>query len=346
MGALDRFGGVTKRRTTDEPTPKRAEARRLLGELRVAVDALGRSHDQEYERHTEPLLDTPREVQVEIVLELLAQRRVWGREASWERQLPAAALLNQILQRQLPFELATLITATESFARSRPYYASVSIFVGLLERSLDPKAVPVEMIAALGELERSLVEDTWGVGTQQDRSLKRRIGALRGLELINGIESGETWSDRALLELEMMPDELEAAWKGMLEHAGTARSSRPSQRWLKQAVRRCDTIRELEPQNDGPDPVAMRLERWFATVERPISDRNAIVLRGLVWAASRIDQGVDPRGRRHARRGLLRREPRLRRGQQEGRQRLRLGARQQRERLKTFSDDSTYQRER
>ncbi|MFI8008193.1 hypothetical protein [Streptomyces sp. NPDC086010] len=70
---------------------------------------------------------------------------------------------------------------------------------------------------------------------------------------------GEQWADAALADLLA----LGPAWRGLLAHAATARSTRPSAAWERRARERLDWI--------GASGVRERVLPWLAVVGQPRS---------------------------------------------------------------------------
>lgn len=106
------------------------------------------------------------------------------------------------------------------------------------------------------------------------------------------LNPGEAWADCALAELEALPETSRGAWQGLLRHAATATSSKPSNKWLKTAKAHVDTV--------TPDALTKSLLVWLPLVGKPrtfelrdhdgisLDPYNVLVLRGLVWCASTL----------------------------------------------------------
>ena len=113
------------------------------------------------------------------------------------------------------------------------------------------------------------------------------------------IDPGEPWADAALGDLSSMDATQRDPWQLLLNHAITARSSKPSGTWLKTAAKLIGAI--------GSDAFVARLSVWLPLVGKPgpgrpmrgwttpvldptvLSEQNADILKGLVWSMPAVD---------------------------------------------------------
>jgi len=105
------------------------------------------------------------------------------------------------------------------------------------------------------------------------------------------LEPGEPWAERALADMAGRSEDETRAWRELIEHAATARSAKPSKKWLKAARVLVDQI--------GPDAVDRALSEWLEAVDLPRSPddtliegaphlylpHHAEILKGLCWIA-------------------------------------------------------------
>jgi hypothetical protein len=96
-----------------------------------------------------------------------------------------------------------------------------------------------------------------------------------------GLRAGDAWADAALADIDAMPEAARIAWEKLVQHALTATTSRPTKVWLRRAAERIAPI--------GWHEVEAHLIRWFDAATRPMHDRNATVLIGLVWCCALRD---------------------------------------------------------
>jgi hypothetical protein len=113
------------------------------------------------------------------------------------------------------------------------------------------------------------------------------------------IEPGEPWAERAISDLQRAGSQ-RPAWIKLICHAFTAESAKPSGKWLSVAK---SLLTEI-----SPDTFQERLLVWASLVGQPfdgtliwktyqvsgerglVRDSSALILRGLVWAASTIQE--------------------------------------------------------
>ncbi|MCA9254829.1 MAG: DUF4132 domain-containing protein, partial [Phycisphaerales bacterium] len=139
-----------------------------------------------------------------------------------------------------------------------------------------------------------------GSGGADEKRLALRIQRLIDPEGVIPIEPGEIWGDAARRELEQMAPAERSMWTALLSHCNGASSSKPSAKWIRNAVDQCERI--------GFDPLRERLAEWFKLIDTPgkrraapdvgaesegpigvtpelVAPQNADTLRGLCWAA-------------------------------------------------------------
>lgn len=127
------------------------------------------------------------------------------------------------------------------------------------------------------------------------RKIIARIEALLGEAPEFALDGGEPWTDAAFLEFAAMDATAAQAWKALLHHAGSGEAAKPSRKWLGQARALMEAI--------GEGAFKSSVAGWFARVaplgtaetaaqlriSPVLPDRNAGVLRGLVWCCSMVE---------------------------------------------------------
>ncbi len=135
----------------------------------------------------------------------------------------------------------------------------------------------------------------------EERKHGVRIAALLDAEAADPVvafdlNSGEAWTDALLRELGHLTDDQRADWQTLFAHCRTAKSSKPSKKWLKQSKAMFDSI--------GPATFARVLCPTLAAIGQPgksqrlnhggfihwseptqIHDTHVELLRGLIWTA-------------------------------------------------------------
>ncbi|NEQ97130.1 MAG: DUF4132 domain-containing protein [Cyanothece sp. SIO2G6] len=103
------------------------------------------------------------------------------------------------------------------------------------------------------------------------------------------IRPGEAWSDRALQQLDSLPENERSPWIDLITGCSIVSGSKPAATWLKKQLSYRDTI--------GLDRFNAYLLEWFALADQPrtqplrdwrggedfFHDQNADILKGLVW---------------------------------------------------------------
>lgn len=195
-------------------------------------------------------------------------------------------LLGYLIEAEQPLE-ATL--ADRVFAWAQRYdemYIGNEVFFPQLVRLVEARleqgtSIPAPLVAMLRR-------------TDITNSSYRASGLQPLLERLPEpvVNPGEAWSDRAVSDLEAMPDAERAAWKKVFKHAWS-KSSKPNAAWEKTARGILEPI--------GPEAFANRVLPWLALIGKPRTVRlesapfarvdanlvfdnfNTKIARGLAW---------------------------------------------------------------
>lgn len=253
------------------------------------------------------LLAAPPEIQTTAVLEALDRiagldtLRSKNAQQMKEREL-AKRLFLDLLRRRLPFgerELCYLVSlkarqGESGFGILDPSPASLLRQVGF---HAEQRALSIELRAALRQLKSSLARHV--SSSKEIRELTTRIEELLGATRTVALNRGEPWADALLERIDAMAADPQQAWKELLEYAGTAEQARPSGKWLKDAEPLIEAI--------GADALAAELAEILPLVGQPATgrtgilptgwvreptiplERNATILRGLVWCCARLE---------------------------------------------------------
>lgn len=154
-------------------------------------------------------------------------------------------------------------------------------------------SLPAPLVAAVEALHRGWSEAQASLGRKQLPLLERVLGRRSKATL----QPDDPWAAAAAGELATLSRDAQARWELLLAHTLEGEGARPTGKWLKAAAPLIETV--------GRDDFRSRVLRWFgragprdpATVaaapgllpDTRISEHNATVLRGLVWAASTLD---------------------------------------------------------
>jgi hypothetical protein len=226
-----------------------------------------------------------------------------------DKRAPLATALHDLLpvlvRPELPIDAETL-SALIQRAGTRTCF-SVLPSAGILravERYAEAQPLSDDHRAYLNKLKSRIARERDGA----HRKLCQRIDALLSAKTTTGggvakkveLEHGEPWADAVLAHMKKANAAQADAWQRLFNHAGTASGSKPSAKWLKTASTLIDGI--------GRKPFVDRLSTWLPLVGKPgpgrpmrgwtgvkldptvLSEENADVLKGVVWAAASVDE--------------------------------------------------------
>ena len=213
-------------------------------------------------------------------------------------EYPAASveLINRLLRRKLPFEEAHYLYMLNRTADlemisewNTPYIKSL---IRITEKYVEDKQMNKAFELALKRMFNAL---NW-IANAPERHLRERINLLLGGTRSIPIVAGETWSDKALEDLQLKSNDVKAKWVPLLVHCEGSNSGNPSKKWLGSAEKFISEI--------GTASFSEVVQTWFPLVDKPrtkiierwsqwqpnpnlmINDRNASILKGLVWCCS------------------------------------------------------------
>ena len=204
-------------------------------------------------------------------------------------------------------ELLALVRALDSFGSwsfGGLDYVPVESIAKLIRRSLagrEPGARLREEMLALGR--RRLKENV----PADERRAAAMLAELAGerpefaIGSSGGIDGDDDWGAAVIQELTALGDQA-AGWSALLEHAGTATASKPTKKWLAGAGEQLaavgeDSFRLLAATALGAlaAPASGEMRRGagigafagLSHLPRAVpTERNALLLRGLVWCCS------------------------------------------------------------
>jgi len=209
----------------------------------------------------------------------------------WRRDLPYA-----------PSQVAALILIVSTqLGENRQFDDDLAPIFKICESLKARNAISAELLQALRNLKASMRPDfVWeNAGRKRARDTIDRLTAPELLPM----NAGEAWSDAATEDLKRMPSKAQVAWMMLFYHCLDTTSSKPTQKWSHAAQALLELI--------GDNQFKAHVIRWFelVTLPRPvhreplspshpnpdllITDRNASLLKGLVWScAGRQDRDL------------------------------------------------------
>lgn len=241
------------------------------------------------------LLDAPPEEQRAFVLDAAAWLDRHRRMTSYEAQWVVRIALTTLLRRRLPLGHEDVLALLGWSHRHDHNYS----------RGLPQMIKVVEDYLKSGEMTlrlRRALEVLVGVVESQHCDGETRRWAVRLCELTGQtgaplpLVNGEAWADAAIADVTSAAGPEREAWLELLGTCAKASGSAPSAKWRKAAVAAVEKI--------GAARFREYVTKWFALVDKPrtqrieswsqwspdpnliIDDRNADILRGLVWACA------------------------------------------------------------
>ncbi len=238
------------------------------------------------------ILNSPARERVDCVFALTADLQA-NKEQHRDRSLKAS-LLGHLLKVALPFEPEELRELILSVPR-----LNMSGYGIALERLLFAQTEQFKLNAPLDAFWKNCISQlreslspTWCAGEDEtyrygSNSTMFQIRRLLDQTSDIGLERGDAWADAALADLEAMSEDERAKWLAAFEHAGTAKSGKPNEKWLQKADELLQSV--------GRESFASHLESWLSVFGKDDGwwfadreERNDASFKGLVWMASRV----------------------------------------------------------
>jgi hypothetical protein len=208
------------------------------------------------------------------------------------------AALIELLRKKLPFTEKELIQLIEwSSIYESNYSRAIPQVVKQIQDFQNDRGLTPTLIEKIKSYIELISADTY-----QDAQLRQNINKLyeiAGLGSRNPLFSGEAWSDFVINQINNLNENEKPNWIALLNHCAAATGSVPSAKWLKTAdaiVERIDrdnfkqSILQWFPLVDKPR--TQRIERWSEWSPDPnllLNDRNADILKGLVWFCAKSE---------------------------------------------------------
>jgi hypothetical protein len=257
----------------------------------------------------QPLLASSLDLQAELAIEVLIRLAATARmdlttAADYNSRNALRCLASVLLRRKLIFDEPRMLRLLEAASRFKLYYVRqlpISWLLRQLESWVDAHGLAPAVRSGMEPFAKA-VRDT-AEKNQSGRKLVERVESL----LRHGPEPGtppqpplalipgEAWMDALLAELEPLSSSQRSAWGELLRHCTTATSAEPKKKWLDIAAERIRAVGEA----DFLRIAAIALSRIGEPGSRVvvcakteladptlIDDRQADLLRGLVWTAS------------------------------------------------------------
>lgn len=242
------------------------------------------------------ILEASADVQLLVVLTAIQEYRVPRIKYLGDSHVNFAlkTLINHLVRRKLPFSESDIEYILKCLCDKERYGLSVAGILNRVESFVESHGLTKPIESALRKLESRF--SGW-LQSKEERRVADRIGKILGKHESKPLRRTDAWAIAVLDELETAPPQERRALEQVLEHAKTALSSQPSQKWNRGVS---DIIHVI-----GKDRFTEHLLRWFDKVgvagkksrwrgwlaqdDTLLDDRNTDILRGLVWACAQLD---------------------------------------------------------
>ena len=246
------------------------------------------------------ILAAPSAQQVAIVTNAAA-RLVKSAMLDVVDNFPLRFLLSALLRKKLPFDRSSIESLLQALrADGRRGHMPPAGVVRALEAYIEAHGMAESIRAGLESLRAQYNSHS---DYAEERQVGKRIEALleEGQTPVTqfDLNTGEAWTDALLVELGRLDDTARCRWQALFAHCMTAKSSKPSKKWLKTAGELLAPI--------GQQAFASVIIPCLAAIGQPgtsqrvihggwthhteptlIHDTHADLLRGLVWTVSLV----------------------------------------------------------
>jgi len=198
----------------------------------------------------------------------------------------------RILQRKLPFSLSEILEFLAVF-QTDIFLLSFGMnrIAPLLQNYLKENSLTSELQTAVERICQLLD----GQGSSQHKCATKLRKLISSGQVENPILLGEFWADTAIQYLQALSESEYQSWLHLLEECTNTNGGKPTAKWLKTV----HSYREII----GNEKIKQVLLQWFPLVDHPrtqplndwrgnadlITDRNADILKGLVWLCADSD---------------------------------------------------------
>lgn len=212
------------------------------------------------------------------------------------------ALIKALARRQLSFDEGSLLRLLMLVDQAVFLELPLNFLFTSIDRHVQQHGLTKSVRKKLIGLQNTYNEDATHA---ERRKVGQRIeGILDGTHGADpqgfDLNTGEAWTDALLVELGKLDDAARAHWIIFFEHCRTAKSSKPSKKWLNTAEQQLDPIGEtqfvevLRPtlaaigQSGAPEKQNVYGTTHYGDPTE-IHETHANLLRGLVWSTALFD---------------------------------------------------------
>ncbi len=277
-----------------------AEARTLLNAyLQQATLDLSRCRvDPQASQAGKQILESSRELQAQIVFQAVSRRVMLQDASGWA----VMALLPALLRRKLPFNEAMLLQIVRVLCQGDQHAwwcLSVGSILRAIELFIEEHGLSDPLRDSLAALRDAFHQKgNYAEFIKAAKRLEEMLEDVGPAPMSVQWRTGEPWVIKLRAGIDGLDQAGQRAWDALLLHCETARSSKPSQKWLKQAGKLIEAI--------GREPFAEIMAATLAEIGKPgpvprinvypmaalhfdatqVHDEHIDLLRGLVWCTT------------------------------------------------------------
>lgn len=197
-------------------------------------------------------------------------------------------IISQLLRRKLPYQDADLIALLKmanaswnTFGWYRPHKA----ILGAIERHYKDNKIPEKLITHLKDVRKFSRGGLFSYA--EDTELYDRVNMILGEKKQSALKPDFNWSKNMRTDIDGLAAEQHQHWSKLIEHAVSAKASRPTKKWLNEAKQHIDAIGEKE--------IIEKVVYWFKLLRdekfdaMPLKDNtNNTIVKGLVWITMQL----------------------------------------------------------
>ncbi len=196
-------------------------------------------------------------------------------DVRWSGEAPSAEQVDRVLR--------PLVAAGQ---RGFAFYCWRDM-LPIIERTLHESALTPERQRLIWQLTDNILTSEASYYLDDDGGAPTRH-TLEQLDIMTGrlkhglTRAGDRWGDLVIDEITTMTPSARSVWTDLIHYALTATKAKPTKAWLRGAETRVNAV--------GWHAYEQRMLAWLAEElhrsDLPVHDRNATILRGLIWCCT------------------------------------------------------------
>ena len=246
------------------------------------------------------ILDAPSRLQMVVALSAMVQSARTGGYDDYLQAIACRSLVTALLRKPLPFDDDTLGRLLSVLSGGFSWAIPIGSVLGAVSKHVKRHGLSESVRSRLQALATRIRTDA---DYAEERKQAERIQAILNgdQESLASIEftTREPWTTTLQEHIESLVPTDQEQWEKLIQHFALAKSSKPSQKWLKQAKELigddCAPFIELSittlSQIGEPGPAPHFNHGGWAHYGDPtqVHNKHAEVLRGLIWATACVE---------------------------------------------------------